>query len=182
VIKNRNIRYLFLLAICFTLVVILLNACSGNPPAKKRIFEGYGLWMDTVLKSSDKTVRGIEIGTAVSELKKLEIISPTEEDTSQVYYEIKADSVTNASVTYSISQNKIDEIEIIVNCKSPNEGANMFSDLKRYLESKYPTPVEEKGVFVFSGKTSGGETFKISLEDESGLDNAQINLLVYREK
>lgn len=180
-VKNQHIRYLLLFFLSLSIIVILLNSCSNAVPGK-RIFEGYGLWMDTVFKSPEKIVRCVEIGTTLDVLKKTETIAPTEEDSLQLYYEIKVDSFINASIVYSFSHNKIDEIEIILRCKNEKVGAGVFSDIKNYFQQNYQGPLEENGVLLFAGKTSLYQPFLISLKEDGLINNPQINLLVYTEK
>lgn len=165
------------------LVLLVIVSCSGNgtetPP---RPFEGYGLWMDTVIKTQEKVIRGIEPGMTAEEVKKAETVSPAEEDSASLYYEMRADSVTEVSVTYQLAGNKVDEIEMMIRTATLDRATTVFNDLIRYFESKYSKPVSEKGIYVYSTKTSAGEPVRISLEDRSGVDDGLVYVLVYRDK
>ncbi|MBC7864157.1 MAG: hypothetical protein IAF38_14365, partial [Bacteroidia bacterium] len=99
-----------------------------------------------------------------------------------LYYEFKADSVTDVTITYSLTENKLEEIEMRISSKTKDAGAVVLADLKKYFETKYPGPVTQKGVIVYSGKTSDGISLKISLDDQSGVDDGLVSLLVYREQ
>lgn len=163
--------------------LLLLASCSGDPVKEKpRVFEGYGLWMDTVLKSTDKIVRGLEPGMTAEEIKKVEAVPPAEEDSASLYYEISVDSVTDVLCTYTLDNNRLDEMEMLIRCRNHDAGAAMFNDLKKYFDSRFSAPVSEKGIFVYSAKSSAGDPLRISLEDRSGVDDALISVLVYREK
>jgi hypothetical protein len=176
---SKNKLYPLASAIIF---IMVLYSCSNDPVVEnKRPFEGYGLWMDTVLKSADKAVRGLEPGMTYQEVKKLETLLPTEEDSASLYYEIKADSITNAALTYSFVDGRLGEIELLVTTKTLERGAAVFNDLKNYFDKKYPGGLMQKGIYVYSGTAADGGSYKISLEDRSGLEDGQINVLVYRE-
>jgi hypothetical protein len=174
---------IILVACNFSVAALIFFSCTNNQPEeKKRVFEGYGSWMDTVLKSPAKILRGLEPGDALDSIKKSEQLVPIEEDSASVYYEIKADSVTDVSITYSIDDKKLDEMEMIIRTKNHDAGTAVYNDLKKYFEAKFSTPEMDKGIYVFTGKTTNGQPVHVSLEDESGIDNGQIKIFVYRDK
>lgn len=164
------------------LALLVIASCAGDKPVTKpRVFEGYGVWLDTILKTPDKIIRGLEPGSTSSEVRKLEGMPPEEEDSSSLYYELSADSITDLAITYQLDSGKVAEIEMMIRTTN-DRGALILSDLTRYYQSKYSVPVTEKGIVVFTGKNSFGRAVKISLEDQSGVDDGLIYVLVYRDE
>jgi hypothetical protein len=163
-------------------LAVLVQSCSTEPVVeKKRPFEGYGMWMDTVLKTQDRVLRGVEPGMSVEEVKKQEMNAPTEEDSSSLYYEMKADSLTDVSFTYQVSGGRVDEIEMEIRTGNQDRGAEIFNDLTKYYQSKYGMPVTEKGIYVYSTQNSAGDPVRVSLEDRSSVDDGLVYIFVYRE-
>ncbi len=164
------------------ITVLLMQSCANQPGiVEKRVFEGYGLWLDSVMKTTDKVLRGIEPGTSEADVRKLENSEPSEEDTATLYYEYITDSITEIAITYQFTNNKVDEIEMMIRTNSNDRGTEIFNDLTRYYQWKYGLPATEKGIHVFSGKNSAGEPIRVSLEDQSGVNDGLVYVLVYRD-
>jgi hypothetical protein len=183
--KQMNIPSGKLLGFSTSLVIALLfvSSCSNNTEVQKpRIFEGYGLWMDTIIKSPQGIIRGIELGNTLAEIKKAEGTAPLEEDTCSLYYELSADSFTFATLTYSFTNSILSEIELSIHSKPGQANTSVFADLKKYLDTKFTAPVSAKGIYVYTTKTAAGKTIKISIEDAAGIEDEQVNLLVYEEQ
>ncbi len=175
----RHIVWLLLLLATFI-------RCSQNMPKteteKERIFQGYHIALDSIIRTPKGIIRGVELGATMNEVKRSEVVNITEADETYYYYEFKADSITTYSLTYSFIQDSLEEIELQVNCRNPDTGAVILNDIKNYYQKKYTAPVMDKGIYVYNCFDSRKRNFSINLSDNSGIDNSVINLLIYREK
>jgi hypothetical protein len=168
-------------------VFFILVACvrCGNNTAeikKERIFKGYAVALDSIIKTPDGIIHGLELGAKTAGVKAVEVVNPTEVDEGYSYYEYKVDSITSYTIAFTFVNDTLDEIELQVNCKNPDLGAVILNDLKNYYQKKYTAPVMDKGIFVYNCFDSRKRSFTISLTDNSGIDNTVINILIYREK
>ena len=182
--KNKvhtTFRYTFIFPFIIIAATLLLLNCTNEKEKKSRTFPEYESWMDSLLVTKEKIIRGIEPGTYTELVIQNEKIAPTEQDSGSLYYEFLLDSVSTFSVNYSIANGKVREIELIVLSKSTDHAAEIYEGLKTYYTEKYSVPVSEKGICIFSGQTSNGENLKISLEDAGGVQEGKIVLLVYLE-
>lgn len=172
-----------LLIFHFVFLGFISFSCRQNESTEAmRVFPEYGVWMDSLLLSKEKIVRGVEPGSDVSEILLTEKRPVTEQDSSSIYFEFAVDSVTAASVNYQISSDIIQEIEISITSTDQEKTSVMLSDLEKYFTLRFGAPVSEKGIAVFSAVNSGGDNIKISLEDISSTNQGKISVLVYSEK
>lgn len=176
---KKLIKYNFLF---FILVVCIRCGNNSDKIKNERIFKGYSLALDSIIKTPKGIIRGVEFGTKTKDVKALEIIPPTEADEAYSYYEYKVDSLTNYSIAYTFVRDSLDEIELKINCKNPDVGALLLNDIKNYYQKKYTAPVMDKGIYVYNCFDSRKRNFNISLTDNSGIDNTVINMLFYKEK
>lgn len=178
---RKKFRKTFFSSSAFLAIALFLFSCSGEKENKFRAFPDYEIWMDSLLLTKEKIIRGIEPGMSTEEVLKIEKVAPSEQDSTALYYEFILDSTSTFSVNYSLINGKVREIELIILSKNIDYTAEIYTSLKNYFSKKYADPVSEKGISIFSGITSGGENLKISLEDESGIREGKIALLVYLE-
>ncbi|MFN6038401.1 MAG: hypothetical protein ACK452_08030 [Bacteroidota bacterium] len=163
-------------------LTILIYSCGGGETKKPRIFEGYPVWMDSVVVSPEKILRGIEPGMSQQEILEKEVIKPSEGDSLYQYYEFKTDSNYTVTFSYKFENKKLDEIEMTIFSDKVEAGNEIFNQLLKYYESKFSKPIEEKGIYVFNATTSAGGTAKVSMEDRSELNKGIIHILVYSEE
>ena len=164
---------------------LILFSCGPEKPMeppKERIFKGYDISLDSVIRTPQGIIRGLELGAKIGEIKAVEKNAPAEFDVDYYYYESKVDSLTSYSVAYTFAHDSLDEIEIQIRSLSLDIGAVILNDLKKYYAEKYTAPLMDQGIYVFNCFDSRKRNFKLSLSDNSGLDKAVISLLVYREK
>ncbi|MFL5754116.1 MAG: hypothetical protein ACJ76F_11960 [Bacteroidia bacterium] len=172
----------FITVLC---LVALAFSCSNEQPhkqPKERIFKGYDVSLDSVIRNQQGIIRGLELGAKIGEVKAAEPNLPVEFDVDYYYYEGKVDSLTSYSVAYTFVHDSLDEIEIKIHSLSLDAGATILNDIKKYYQQKYTAPLMDQGVYVFNCFDSRKRNFKLSLSDNSGIDMAHISLLVYREK
>ncbi len=166
------------------IVLLVIVGCSGDKPAvaKERIFKDYHLALDSILKTPQGILRGVELGIKSQIAKMAEKPVPDEQDSTILYYEYAVDSLTNYTVSYNLEEDKVQEIEIQINSKDTLNGAAIFDDLVKYFGVKYNKPLFEKGYYVFSSKDSGNMPFFLTLTDNSDSVTSNFNLSIYREK
>ena len=174
--------------IYYSLVVITLFlwACNNTQPIeqpkKQRVFPGYNVVLDDIIKTKDGVIRGLNLNSRTDSIIKKEQAVPTERDTNYLYFEFKIDSVTNYSVTYNLQNDSLDEVEIQINCTDIDLSTDIFNDLKRYYEQKLPNPTEDKGFVVYNCFEGERKPFVVSLTDNSTPALGIINLVIYRDK
>jgi hypothetical protein len=170
----------------FFLITLVVSACSNEAETEelkpKRIFPDYPVYMDSIVKMHDGIIHGIELGDNIKKIKTSESAKLTEEDDQFIYYEYKIDSLSSYSIGYTFSADSLEEIEILINCKSIDISTEQIKNLKKYYQLKYTAPLMDKGIYVFNCFDSKKKNFKISLSDNSTSESGIINLLVYREK
>jgi len=187
---NLSIRPLassiFKLANCL-IVALVISSCSNHPatketPAVNRIFPEYHYALDSVIKSKDGILSGIELGQSKKLIPSREIIQAIEKDGSHITFEQRIDSVSKYNITYSFENDTITEIEVLITSQNSDEGDKILGDLKKYYQQKYTAPIMDKGYFVFNCFDSKKRNFTITLTDNSGASNSVIDMFVYREK
>ena len=164
----------------------LLWACGEKeiPKAvvKPRIFPEYHVALDEIIKTKSGVIRGINLNSCVDSIKKLEGSAPLESDKDRLYFEYELDSLTNYSLEYSLINDSLEEVNLQINCKDPEVGSKIYSDLKDYYEKKLPNPMEDQGQVVYNCFEGQKKPFVVSLSDNSTPVKGIINLLIYKDK
>ncbi len=170
------------------LISTLLCACNqGNKETEasviaKRIFPEYHYALDSVIKSPNGIIGGIELGQSQKQIPAIEIAKAIEKTNNHITYEQKIDSVSQYSITYALDNDTISEIDIHITSKNSDFGDTVINDLKNYYRLKYTAPMMDKGYFVFNCFDSKKQNFIITLTDNSDASNSVIDMSVYREK
>jgi hypothetical protein len=163
-----------------------LSSCSNHSETKdntaNRIFPEYHYALDSIIKSKDGILGGIELGQSKTAIPQAEINGAIEKAADHITFEQKIDSISKYNITYSIENDSITEMEIQIISQSSDEGDKILNDLKKYYQQKYTAPVMDKGYFVFNCFDSKKRNFIITLTDNSDPNNSIIDMSVYREK
>jgi hypothetical protein len=166
----------------------LLFSCAGEKEEKreeekqKRVFPQYHYILDSVLHTSEGIINGLELGQSEKLIPVYQLKNAAEKDKDHVTFEQQVDSLTRYSVNYSLENDTISEIEVLITSKSQDEGDRILSDLKNYYTAKYTAPLMDKGYFVFNCFDHRKKNFKITLTDNGDGVTSAIEMLVYREK
>lgn len=152
----------------------------ANPA--KRVFAGYHYALDSILKTTNGTVAGVELGEARKMIRAEQVKNAADQDKEGLVYEEKIDSLTHYNITYTFENDTISEMEVMINSTSRDEGDKILNDLKEYYRNKYTAPLMDKGYFVFNCFDSKKKNFKITLTDNGSTSNSVIDMLIYREK
>ncbi|MGZ3864384.1 MAG: hypothetical protein ACXVPN_03725 [Bacteroidia bacterium] len=167
-------------------MLLVLYSCNNETKTvvetSRRIFPEYHYALDTVLKSPQGIVSGVELGQNVKFIPLAQQKSSVESSKDHIIYEQKIDSLTRYSINYSLENDTISEIEVLITSQSEDEGEKILNDLKRYYSAKYTAPVMDKGFFVFNCFDGKKKNFTITLTDNGGNSNSAIEMLIYREK
>jgi hypothetical protein len=169
---------------CILLVSSCNNHSESNESAidKKRIFPEYHYALDSIIKSENGIIGGIELGQSKQIIPAFQVNKAIEKAANHITCEQKIDSISKYSITYSLENDTINEIEIHITSNSSDEGDKILNDLKKYYQIKYTAPMMDKGYFVFNCFDSNKRNFTITLTDNSSTSNSVIDILVYREK
>ena len=164
----------------------LFVACSRQAETKvkekPRIFAGYHPLLDDIIRSKEKLFRGINLNTCADSIKKMEKVAPTESSPGHLYYEFKADSLTDYSIDYTLVNDSLEEINLQINTTDLELSSYLFCDLKDYYANKLPNPSEDKGYVVYNCVAGQKKPFVISLSDNSSPAKGIINMLIYKDK
>lgn len=174
------------LKICFSLFIAIgLLSCNNAPETKQdanRIFPGYHYALDSIIKTPQGIVAGVELGQARKMILTEQVKNAVDQDKEGLVYEQKIDSLTKYNITYTFENDTISEMEVMINCTSRDEGDKILTDLKNYYGKKYTSPIMDKGYFVFNCFDGKKKNFTITLTDNGGNSNSVIDMLIYREK
>lgn len=174
--------------IVFSLLVLAVISLSCNQEkketvkAKPRIFNGYHVLLDEIIRSKDGVFRGINLNSHSNEIKKVESEEPTETSPGHLYFEYKADSLTNYSIDYTLENDSLEEINVQINSDDLELASYLFCDFKDYYANKLPNPTEDKGYVVYNCFEGQRKPFVVSLSDNSSPTKGIINMVIYKDK
>lgn len=174
--------------IVFSLLFVLVALFSCNQEKqeaekpKPRIFNGYHVLLDEIIRSKDGVFRGINLNSSKETVKKVENTEPTESSADHLYFEYKADSLTNYSIDYSFDNDSLQEISVQINSDDLDLASYLFCDFKDYYANKLPNPTEDKGYVVYNCFEGQRKPFVVSLSDNSSPTKGIINMVIYKDK
>jgi hypothetical protein len=175
------------LIICSVVTGILLSSCNNHHTDKEevaanRIFADYHYALDSVIKSKEGIVGGIELGQSIKLIPAREVNQAVEKANDHITFEQTIDKISKYTITYAFENDTITEMEVLITSQNGDEGDKILADLKSYYSKKYTAPMMDKGYFVFNCFDSKKQNFTITLTDNSGASNSVIDMYVYREK
>jgi hypothetical protein len=170
----------------FVASVLLIYSCrpeqKNTSALPQRIFEGYHPLLDDILLSRHGVFRGIDLNAPMDSVKKAEPSAPKEAGANQLYYEYKADSVTNYSIEYVFSGDSLQEINVQISSIDEEMISYLFCDLKDYYSNKLPNPIEDQGYVVYNCFEGQRKPFVVTLSDNSSPALGIINMLIYKDQ
>jgi hypothetical protein len=171
--------------LCLLFFILALFSCSDVVKVesnKPRIFPDYDVALDEIIRSNIGVIRGVDLNSKASIITQSETKSPTEVASDFLYFEYEVDNNTNYSVSYSLKNDSLDEVEVQINCKDLELCSKLFTQLKTFYERKLPNPVEDKGYVVYNCFEGQRKPFVVSLTDNSSPAQGMINLVIYKDK
>lgn len=173
--------------ICSFLVTLLVFSCQQpekkNKPAEKpRVFSGYHLLLDEIVRSKEGVFRGLSLNSNTETIRKTEGVEPTEVSEDHLYYEYQPDSITNYSIDYTMHNDSLEEINVQINSSDLELSTYLFCDLKDFYANKLPNPTEDKGYVVYNCFEGQRKPFVVSLSDNSSPSQGIINMVIYKDK
>lgn len=169
------------------LFILLFFACNTpevkkDPPKKPRIFEGYHILLDEIVRSKSGVFRGLELNASAAQIRAVEGQEPAESSDGHLYYEYSPDSLTDYSIDYTMNNDSLDEINVQINTNDLDLSSYLFCDLKDYYANKLPNPTEDKGYVVYNCFEGQRKPFVVSLSDNSSPTKGIINMVIYKDK
>ncbi len=149
---------------------------------KARVFEGFHPLMDEIVKTKKGVFRGLDLNSKPDSIKKVELSTPIEANKNHLYFEYKADSLTNYSIDYTFNNDSLEEISLQINSDDLELASYLFCDLKDYYAAKLPNPTEDKGQVVYNCFEGQRRPFVVSLSDNSSPLRGRINMVIYKDK
>ena len=174
--------------IIFTLIlsIFILTACKEEkketPVVVHRVFPGYHVLLDEIIRSPLGVFRGTSLNAKSDDIRKLEKEAPVEDADGHIYYEFRADSLTDYSIDYAFVKDSLEEISVQINSNDLELSSYLFCDLKDYYANKLPNPKEDKGQIVYNCFEGQRKPFVISLSDNSSPTKGIINMVIYKDK
>jgi hypothetical protein len=148
----------------------------------QRVFSGYHVLLDSIIRSKNGIFRGLNLNSSSADILKVEPSEPVEMSEDQLYYEYKADSITDYSISYVLQNDSLEEINVQVNTNDLDLGNYLFCDLKDYYANKLPNPTEDKGYVVYNCFEGQRKPYVVSLSDNSSPTKGIINMVIYKDK
>lgn len=180
-----KLRLRFKILVLLFVVALVAISCreekKDTVKAKPRIFNGYHILLDEIIRSKDGVFRGLSLNSNAATIRSIETAPPTESSASHLYFEYKADSLTNYSIDYTMSNDSLEEINVQINTDDLELASYLFCDLKDYYANKLPNPTEDKGYVVYNCFQGQRKPFVISLSDNSSPAEGIINMVIYKD-
>lgn len=170
------------------LILLVAMAFSCSPEKKEevvtkpRVFPGYHILLDEIIRSDKGVFRGIDLNTKSETIKKIETSAPIESGPTHLYFEYKADSLTDYSIDYTLNKDSLEEISLQINTSDLELSSYLFCDIKDYYANKLPNPTEDKGYVVYNCFEGQRKPFVVSLSDNSSPTKGIINMLIYKDQ
>ena len=173
--------------LCPLLAALLIFSCNETEkekaaPRKERVFTGYHLLLDEIVRSKEGVFRGLSLNSSSQTIRETEGVEPTEVSEDHLYYEYQPDSITNYSVDYTMHNDSLEEINVQINSSDLELSTYLFCDLKDYYANKLPNPTEDKGYVVYNCFEGQRKPFVVSLSDNSSPTQGIINMVIYKDK
>ena len=170
----------------FFAITLLIYSCKEEPKKEiktnPRIFEGFHPLLDKIIRTKKGVFRGLSLNCSADSVKKSETDKPFENTPGHLFFEYKADSLTNYSIDYTFNNDSLDEINLQINSEDLELASYLFCDLKDYYAAKLPNPTEDKGQVVYNCFEGQRRPFVVSLSDNSSPANGRINMVIYKDK
>lgn len=135
---------------------------------------------DAILKSEQGIVRGVEMGSPIEDVRKLENKEFLVDNMPEyLYYDYKLDMGNSYTVSYDFSQNSLYEIEVSAYFDKIEDANNLFAELTAHFLENYG-----KGKIATDGYTSwrtksnkSGNSVEIAMINDSQ-DYGYISILI----
>jgi hypothetical protein len=167
-------------------LALILASCKEEkkeePTSKQRVFPGYHVLLDEVIRSKDGIFRGLNLNVNAQTIKKVESSVPSDTTEGHLYFEYQADSLTDYSVDYTLNNDSLEEINVQINTNDLELSSYLFCDLKDYYANKLPHSTEDKGYVVYNCFEGQRKPFVVSLTDNSSPTKGIINMVIYKDK
>ncbi|MBL7902108.1 MAG: hypothetical protein JNK73_08950 [Bacteroidia bacterium] len=155
---------------------------KNTAPVSHRVFEGYHVLLDDIIRTRHGVFRGLDLNTSMDSVKKAEPSEPKEAGPNQLYYEYRADSLTDYSIEYTFSGDSLQEINVQISSNDEELISYLFCDLKDYYSNKLPNPIEDQGYVVYNCYEGQRKPFVVTLSDNSSPAKGIINMLIYKDQ
>jgi hypothetical protein len=149
---------------------------------KPRIFPGYHILMDEIIRSKEGLFRSLDLNSKSEKIKTVETQTPIETSAGHLVFEYKVDSLTTYSIDYTLTKDSLEEISLQINTDDLELSSYLFCDLKDYYANKLPNPTEDQGYVVYNCFEGQRKPFVVSLTDNSSPTKGIINMLIYKDK
>jgi hypothetical protein len=180
------VRSIFNIVFGVFLTFFILVSCNEEKKPvekpKQRVFPGYHVLLDEIVKSRDGVFRGLNLNSSSKDIMAHEPSPPAEASADHLYFEYRTDSVTNYSIDYTLNNDSLEEISVQINSSDADLISYLFCDLKDYYANKLPNPTEDKGYVIYNCFEGQRKPFVVSLSDNSSPSAGLINMLIYKDK
>lgn len=179
---RSTLKIVSLLVIVFVISFSCTEEKKEEVKVRPRVFPGYHVLLDEIIRSKEGVFRGIDLNTKSEVIKNIETRPAAEVTPGHLYFEYKADSLTNYSIDYTLNKDSLEEINVQINTNDLELSSYLFCDLKDYYANKLPNPTEDKGYVVYNCFEGQRKPFVVSLSDNSSPTKGIINMVIYKDK
>jgi len=180
------LRFFLKIVVALFSLLVVFYSCKEEKKeeikAKPRVFAGYHILLDEIIRAKVGVFRGINLNTSSQVITSIENEAPTEVSENHLYFEYKADSITDYSIDYTLENDSLEEISLQINCNDLELTTYLFCDLRDYYANKLPNPTEDKGYVVYNCFEGQRKPFVVTLSDNSSPTKGIINMVIYKDK
>src|ERR1700757_3167339 len=130
----------YTLVACSIAIGLLISSCNNHTDKEEvvsnRVFADYHYALDSVIKSKEGIICGIELGQSAKLIPAKEVSQALEKTNDHLTFEQTIDSLSKYTITYSFENDSITEMEVLITSKNSDEGEKILNDLKSYYSKK----------------------------------------------
>lgn len=173
----------FLKITFLTLTILVFFTCreKEKPSPPKRVFEGYHVYLDSILVSKKSLFRNLSLNMPPDSVLKKEKSAPVEKSPVRLYYEYPLDSLSDYSIEYKFVNDSLTEINLNIYSSDQELISYLYCDLKDYFAYVIPQNMEEKGYVIYNCVEGERRPFVIYLSDVSTTGKGIISLHIYKD-
>ena len=133
---------------------------------EEHLFNEFGEDFKLLVVSFEGIVRGVDIGTSMSDVKSIEKGDVLEESDNMIGYSIQLSQDETAKVMYSFDDDKVSEISLKVSVGTQDEMDAMVDEFTAFFHKKYGNPTIDE---------NSGELWKPDPSKEHLIDVIEIS-------
>lgn len=147
---------------CTVIVIIVATLYSCK--------KSHSNYYEAIIKTEQGLFRGVDIGNAIEDVRKLESKEFLVDNMSEyLYYDYKLDMGNSYTISYDFSENSLYEIEVSIYLDKKEDANNLFTEFTaNFIEQYGKGKVADDGYTSWRTKsTKSGNTIEIAMINDS---------------